>query len=348
GREPSTEGLGESQGNPPATELVASSETVTSTPNNESTIQPRELDYLDGVTVHATSHVGPTATMPAPYRVFRQSCARPRRLSDLAVELGWPLPHLRELVNDMADLGLVTVCLRAGCMCDLPWTEPISASSHGSLADGSPVCARSAKDATKSTKIVIAGGCGTGKTTLITSLSEQMQYAELSDITPAADDPPVSSSTDSFRGRVELGRITLATDLALYLLAAPNHCMQHRMYDEWVQGAIGALVLVDPRRPEDSSAAIDYFQSRGCPFVVAINQFDEADTHSIETVREALRLGREVPVLAMSTREPRSGRQALASLTEHALQRLRSEEPADEDDTAQTQARVLVSLQGAS
>lgn len=344
GREPSTEALGESQGAPPATELVASSETITSTPNNESTVQPRQLDYLDGATVHATSHVEPTATMPAPYRALRQSCAQPRRLSDIAAELGWPLPDLRELVNDMTDLGLVTVCLRAGCLCGLPWKEPVTARSH----KGFPVCARPVKDATTSTMIVIAGGCGTGKTTLITSLSEQMQYTELSDITPADDDSTESSSTTSLRGRVELGRMTLATDLDLYLLAAPDHCMQHRMYDEWVQGAIGALVLVDPRRPEDSSAAIDYFQSLGCPFVVAIRQLYWAETRPVETIREALRLEREVPVLTLITREPHSGKQALVSLTEHAIQRVLAKEPADEDDTAQTQARVLVSLQGAS
>ncbi|WP_063129933.1 GTP-binding protein [Nocardia fusca] len=347
GREPSTEGLSESRGALPATELVASSENVTSARNNESAIQPRQLDYLDGATVHAASHVGTTATMPAPYRALRQSCAQPRRISAIAAELGWSLPDLRELVSDMADLGLVTVCLRAGCLCGLPWTEPISARGHGSLVDGFPVCGRPAKDARTSAAIVIAGGCGTGKTTLITSLSEQMQYAELADITPTADAPTGSSSMDSLRGRVELGRITLATDLDLYLLAAPDHCMQHRMYDEWVQGAIGALVLVDPRRPEDSSAAIDYFQSLGCPFVVAIRQLHWAETHLVETIREALRLGREVPVLTLVTREPYSGRQALVRLTEHAIQRVLAEEPADEDDTAQTQARVLVSLQGA-
>ncbi|MGV9639291.1 hypothetical protein ACWDO0_34455 [Nocardia rhamnosiphila] len=346
GREPPTEGLSESHGALPATELVASSENVTSTPKNESTIHPRQLDYLDGATVHAASHVGPTATMPAPYQALRQSCAQPRRISAIAAELGWSLPDLRELVSDMADLGLVTVCLRAGCLCGLPWTEPTSLPGHGSLAYGSPVCARPAKDATTSAAIVIAGGCGTSKTTLITSLSDQMQYAELADITQTADDPTGSTSTDSLRGRVELGRITLATDLDLYLLAAPDHCIQHRMYDEWVHGVIGALVLVDPRRPEDSSAAIDYFQSRGCPFVVAI-QLYWAETHPVETIREALQLGREVPVLTLVTRDPYSGRQALVSLTEHAIQRIRATEPADEDDTAQTQARVLVSLQGA-
>jgi signal recognition particle receptor subunit beta len=347
GRQPSSQGSSESHGISPATELVARSETITSTRNNESAIQPRQLNYLDSAIVHTAGHIGPTAAMPAPYRALRQSCAQPRRLSDIAAELGWSLPDLRELVSDMADLGLVTVCLRAGCLCGLPWTEPISFPGHGTLADGSPACARPAKDARTSAAIVIAGGCGIGKTTLITSLSEQTQYAELADITPAADDPTGSSSTDSLRGRVELGRITLATDLDLYLLAAPDHCMQHRMYDEWVRGTIGALVLVDPRRPEDSSAAIDYFQSRDCPFVVAIRQLHWAETHLVETIREALQLGSEVPALTLITQEPYSGRQALVSLTEHAIQRIRAKEPTDEDDTAQTQARVLVSLQGA-
>ncbi|WP_063046244.1 hypothetical protein, partial [Nocardia pseudovaccinii] len=226
-------------------------------------------------TVHATtSHLGPAATMPAPYRALLQRCAQPQLISDVAAELGWPLARLWALVDDMADLGLVMVCPRAA------WPG-----------------ARPTKSTTTFAKIVIAGGCGTGKTTLITSLADQMHYGELS-IAPTSDDAAESLSADSLCGEVELGRINLANDLVLFLVAAPNHCMRHAIYDELAGNAIGAVVLVDLRRPKDSFDAIDYFESRGIPFVVAISEFDEANTHPIETIRKALRLGEEVPVLS--------------------------------------------------
>lgn len=241
----------------------------------------------------------------------------------------------------MADLGLVIVCPHAVWPGDLPWTASDSAGSHA--AAGATSGARPTTDATTFTKIIIAGGSGTGKTALISSLSHQMHYVDVSDIAPIFGDPAGSLSADSPRGRLQLGRINLANDLALILFAAPNSCMRHRIYDEWVQGAIGALVLVDPQRLEDSFDAIDYFQSRDFPFAVAITEFDEAGTQPIET----LQLDKEVPILSLSARPWYSGKQALAALTEYALHRVRSEESADEGDIAQTQARVLVSLQGA-
>lgn len=345
GGEPSTEGMGESQCTPPADGHAMHFETVESARSDESAIQPRKLDYLDGAAVYAAGHIEPKATMPAHYRVLRQACAQPRLISDVAAELGWPPASLRELVDDMADLGLVIVCPRAVWPGDLSWTAADSAGSHA--AAGATSGAWSTTDTTTFAKIIIAGGGGTGKTALISSLSHQRYYVDVSDIAPTFGDPAESLSADSPRGRLELGRINLANDLALILFAAPNYCMRHRIYDEWVRGAIGALVLVDPQRLEDSFDAIDYFQSRNLPFAVAITEFDRADTQPIETIREALQLDKEVPILSLSGRPWHSGRQALVTLTQYALHRVRSEESADEGDIAQTQARVLVSLQGA-
>ena len=103
---------------------------------------------------------------------------------------------------------------------------------------------------------------------------------------------------------MDFGRLTLAEDLVLYVFGTPG---QHRfwfMWDDIVQGAIAAIVLVDPERLADGFSAVDYFESRGMPFLVAINEFDGARRFTPDEVREALVLGQDVRIIRATPAPP--------------------------------------------
>jgi signal recognition particle receptor subunit beta len=118
---------------------------------------------------------------------------------------------------------------------------------------------------------------------------------------------------------MDFGRVSLDSDLILYLFGTPG---QHRfwfMWDDLIHGAIGAVVLVDTRRLADSFGAIDYFENRGLPFIVAHNLFNGARTHGTDDVREALALRSDVPLITCDARERESTKTALITLVEHVL-----------------------------
>jgi uncharacterized protein len=120
---------------------------------------------------------------------------------------------------------------------------------------------------------------------------------------------------------MDFGRITLDSDLVLYLFGTPGQDRFWFMWDDLCRGAIGAVVLVDTRRLDDCFAAVDYFEERELPFVVAINCFDGLVEHAPEDVREALTVGERVPVLMCDARDRPSAKHVLIELTEHALER---------------------------
>ncbi|MET7516360.1 ATP/GTP-binding protein [Streptomyces sp. NPDC005480] len=172
------------------------------------------------------------------------------------------------------------------------------------------------------TKIVVAGGFGVGKTTLVTAVSEIQPLQTEALMTQASeetDDLTATPDKTTTTVAMDFGRITLDDDLVLYLFGTPGQQRFWFMWDDLVRGAIGAVVLADTRRLPDCFPALDYFESCGLPYVVAVNHFDGSDEFAAADVREALTVPPHIPVLIMDARQRISVVETLLALVGHAL-----------------------------
>ena len=176
-----------------------------------------------------------------------------------------------------------------------------------------------------SVKIVIAGGFGTGKTTLVSSVSEINPLTTEELLTSASigiDDVTGGESKTHTTVALDFGRITISPDVVLYLFGTPGQDRFWFMWDELAQGAVGAIVLVDTRRLDTSFPAIDYFERRGIPFLAAVNRFNGECEYTDDEIRSALELTPEVPLVWLDARDRASSKLALIALVRHAMSRL--------------------------
>ena len=182
--------------------------------------------------------------------------------------------------------------------------------------------APAATPAPTAVKIVVSGGFGVGKTTLIGTISEiepLVTEASMTEASIGVDDTSVLPGKTTTTVALDFGRITLDHNLVLYLFGTPGQDRFTFLWDDLAEGALGAVVLADTRRIEDCYPVLDYFEGRSVPFLVAVNHFDGAQRFALDEVREALGVAHSIPVVPCDARYRQSVKEVLLALIERVL-----------------------------
>jgi signal recognition particle receptor subunit beta len=192
----------------------------------------------------------------------------------------------------------------------------------GTALNGSGAVAAGPTQAPIPVKIVIAGGFGVGKTTMVGAISEISPLsteAAMTTVGAEVDDATMVSTKTTTTVAMDFGRITIGNRIVLYLFGTPGQDRFGFMWDDLVQGALGAVVLVDSRRIEDAFPALDYFEERKVPFIVAVNMFDGGLYHDLDSVRDALAVDPETPMIATDARNKQYVKDVLIALLERVI-----------------------------